>query len=82
MKRRAPRRLKWTAAIRSRGDDIFESVAKKLELKRKDVTFVGIHNRRSSDRLAIFAKNPNLGIFWKALKWKRLEKFRPFVIII
>ena len=49
-KRRASTsRLKIKSSLKIRVTEIFESIAKKLELKPKEVTFIGIHNRRGAE---------------------------------
>ena len=50
-KRRAASRLRITASLRRRVDDLFDSIARKLELKSKEVTFIGIHNRRGKEHV-------------------------------
>ena len=54
-------RLRFTSQIKNRGDQIFDSIAKSLELKTKEVTFVGIHNPRAGSHLICCVFPPALG---------------------
>jgi phage/plasmid-associated DNA primase len=75
-KRRLSKRLKFTSAVKSRGDQIFDSIAKKLELKRKEVTFVAIHNRRGEEYRQWMKKSLKKNPFKKKYFYDAMEDMR------
>ena len=75
-KRRAASRLRFTSAIRRRVDDVFDSIAKKLELKRKEVTYIGIHNRRGTDHVQWTKKTSKKNPLKKQYFYDAMEDMR------
>ena len=75
-KQRLLKNLKFKTSIKHQGNLIFDSIAKKLKLKTKEVTFIGIHNRRGEDYRQWMKKFLNKNPFKKSYFYDAMEDMR------
>lgn len=67
--------LKFIPEIMERVYDVYDSVAKKMHLPKKDITFIGIHNRRT-DHLAWTQKKHKRSPLKASYFYDAMDKFR------
>lgn len=70
------RRLRFLEPLRRKGDEIFHTIADKMELKPREVTFVAIHNRRSADFNSWNKKMTGKGPFKKSYFYDAMDEMR------
>lgn len=70
------RQLVFQPAVQSEVQRTFETIAKKLDLKASQVTYVGIHHRRSPEHIAHFKKYHKKKPLKKAYFYDAMEEMR------
>jgi len=75
-KQRLLKNLKFKSSIKYYGNQIFDSIAEKLKLKRKEITFIGIHNRRGEEYRQWMKKSLKKNPFKKTYFYDAMEEMR------
>jgi len=70
------RKLEFKPSIKSRVKDTLETIARKMDLRVSQVTFIGIHNRRSPEYLSHIKKYEKKKPFKKSYFYDGMEEMR------